>query len=137
MLVFGAGSAACFIFTPILSPLLSSKHTLHLTLQALLLLFGISLTGIWIGGQEHAEDLYLHNSVDKTLINSTCRLVTIARRLAMTVGALLGMLMLTSAVSWPPATAAGSLTKAFSGLLILAVLAITMMVSLLFKEVTI
>jgi hypothetical protein len=102
----------------------------------MLLYCGFALTGIWVGSQEHAEDLYIHNSVDKQLISTTCLLVTLARRLGMTLGALLALLMLKSAIEMPAGTDIGNLAKAFSGLIILAVLAITMLLSLLFKEVS-
>jgi hypothetical protein len=78
----------------------------------------------------------LHNSVDKTLISNTCTFMTIAGKLAMMVGALIAMLMIKSSVTIQDSAAVGSLVKGFSGLIILALLSITLLLSLLFKEVS-
>lgn len=59
----------------------------------ILLYSGLALVATWAGGSEHAEDLYVTNSVNKDLITKTLLTMQGARQLGMTVSALMSMAM--------------------------------------------
>lgn len=55
---------------------------------------GITFYGIWIGGQKHAEEIYLNNSVDKNMIPETEKLIKLAEHIATTIGAVFSLVFL-------------------------------------------
>lgn len=61
---------------------------------AFFLIGGLGFIAVWIGGSEHAEELYVNNCVDKSIIKRVAWGTTIARKLALSVGALASIVLL-------------------------------------------
>jgi len=58
------------------------------------LILGITFYGIWIGGQKHAEEIYLNNSIDKIMITETEKLIKLGEHIATTIGAVFSLVFL-------------------------------------------
>ena len=81
---FAAAASICFILIAVGSPVT----------QSLFMLCGAMLIGVWLGGQKHAEEIYLNNSVDKDLIVKTDKFNQIGELAAYSFGAIYSLIIL-------------------------------------------